>query len=261
MNEQQSATSTTTAARWQAVPARERRVLGVMLEKAKTTPDAYPLTLNALCSGCNQKSNRAPLTSYEPDDVQEALDSLRQRGAVAEVVGSGRVPKYRHYFYEWLGVSSVEAAVMAELLLRGAQTEGDLRSRAARMEPIADLAALRTVLDALQSRGLVIPLTPAGRGQIITHNLYEPRELERLRVQHVGGNVAAGTEPEDEDVSSSASARREALAPGVNSNSAHEELSTLRAEVAELRAALRDLSARLSDQAADLQKLKDSFGV
>ena len=114
--------------RWQPVKAIDRRVLGVLVEKAKTTPDAYPLSLNALVTGCNQKSNRHPLTQYEPEDVEASLERLRMLGAVAAVQGGGRVGKFRHYMYEWLGVDKVELSIMTELLLRGAQTEGDLRA-------------------------------------------------------------------------------------------------------------------------------------
>src|SRR5688572_10356687 len=155
--------------RWQPIPAIERRVLGVLAEKAKTTPDAYPMTLNAICVGCNQKSNRYPLMQLEADDVQAALDRLRELGAVAEIIGGGRTAKFRHYFYEWLGVDKAESAVMIELLLRGAQTEGELRGRAARMEPITDLAALRPVLQSLKEKGLLVSLTSEGRGHVVTH--------------------------------------------------------------------------------------------
>jgi uncharacterized protein YceH (UPF0502 family) len=146
--------------RWQPLSAIDRRVLGVLAEKAKTTPDAYPMSINGICTGANQKNNRFPLMQLEPDDVEESLERLRGLGAVAVIQGSGRVSKYRHFLYDWLGVDKVELAVMAELLLRGTQTEGELRGRAARMEPIADLAALRPVLESLKTKGLVIPLTP-----------------------------------------------------------------------------------------------------
>jgi len=169
------------APRWQPIPAIDRRVLGVLGEKAKTTPDAYPMTLNAIKTGANQKNNRFPLMEVEVDDVSDALDRLRGLGAVAEIRGDGRVAKYRHLLYEWLGVSKVEMAVMVELLLRGAQTEGELRGRAARMEPIGDLAALRPVLASLTSKGLIISLSPEGRGHALTHALYEERELEKVR--------------------------------------------------------------------------------
>src|SRR5271154_6314678 len=104
-----------TPPRWQPVSAIDRRVLGVLVEKAKTTPDAYPLSLNGLVTGANQKNNRHPLAQYEAEDVEESLERLRMLGAVAAIQGSGRVAKYRHYMYEWLGVDKVELAVMAEL--------------------------------------------------------------------------------------------------------------------------------------------------
>jgi len=185
------------APRWRPLPAIDRRVVGVLVEKAKTTPDAYPMSLAALRSGCNQKNNRSPLMELEPEDIEESLTRLRGLGAIAEVQGGGRVSRYRHHMYDWLGVDKVELAVMTELLLRGAQTEGELRGRAARMEPIADLAALRPVLDALQQKGLVIALSPQGRGRVVTHALYEERELEKLRSQHTAG--AQDVEPHSPD--------------------------------------------------------------
>ncbi len=174
------------SAKWRPLPASERRVLGVLIEKGKTTPDQYPMSLNGLVAGCNQKSNRYPQMELDADEIQAALDRLRSLGAVAEVQGGSRVPRYRHFAYEWLGVNKTELAVMAELLLRGTQTEGDLRGRAGRMEPIADVAALRPVLDALKAKGLVISLTPVGRGHTVTHKLYEPRELEKQRAEFAG---------------------------------------------------------------------------
>ncbi len=89
--------------RWQPLTAVQRRVVGVLVEKAKTTPDAYPLTLNALTNGCNQKSNRHPHMELASEEVERALDELREMGAVTEVQSGGRVAKYRHYLYEWLG--------------------------------------------------------------------------------------------------------------------------------------------------------------
>jgi uncharacterized protein YceH (UPF0502 family) len=129
------------SSKWRPLPAIDRRVLGVLIEKGKTTPDQYPMSLNALTAGCNQKSNRYPQMDLDPEDVLKSVDRLRMLGAVAEVQGGGRVPRFRHFAYEWLGVNKVELAVMAELLLRGSQTEGELRGRAARMEPIADVTA------------------------------------------------------------------------------------------------------------------------
>src|SRR5688572_5694260 len=172
------------SSKWRALPAIDRRVFGVLIEKGKTTPDQYPMSINAIVSGSNQKSNRYPQMNVEPEEVIHALDRLRAHGAVAEVQGGGRVPRYRHFAYEWLGVNKVELAVMAELLLRGSQTEGELRGRAARMEPIADVAALRPVLDSLKAKDLIVSLTPMGRGHVVTHNLYEPQEMEKQRALH-----------------------------------------------------------------------------
>ncbi|MCA9179377.1 MAG: DUF480 domain-containing protein [Planctomycetales bacterium] len=163
---------------WKPLTAMQRRVIGVLLEKAKTTPASYPMTLNSITTGCNQLSNRAPVMSLEPEDVEDTLEELRLMGAVGLIEGSGRVSKYRHYVYEWFDVTRQEAAVLAELLLRGEQTVGELRGRAARMEKnITDVAALRPLLDSLMQKRLVISLSPAGRGQIVTHGVYPPDEM------------------------------------------------------------------------------------
>jgi uncharacterized protein YceH (UPF0502 family) len=161
--------------------ANERRVLGTLIEKGKTTPDQYPLSLNALVTGCNQKSNRDPVMTLDEEQVTRAILSLRQSGAVAEVYGSGKIPRYRHLAYEWLGVEKEELAILGELLLRGEQTEGDLRGRASRMDPISDLDTLRGHLDALAARGLVVWLSPPGRGRMLTHGLLPSEKLDKVR--------------------------------------------------------------------------------
>ncbi len=163
--------------------AAERRVLGVLVEKAKTTPDQYPLSLLALVNGCNQKSNREPVMTLDEEAVDRALESLRAIGAAAELFGGGRVPRYRHHMRDWLGIEGAQAAILAELLLRGEQSEGDLRGRASRMEPIADLTILRQHLDALAERGLVVWLSPPGRGRMLTHGLLPAEKLEKVKVQ------------------------------------------------------------------------------
>src|SRR5688572_28353263 len=170
-----TASSSPATRQWQPLNSRQRRVLGVLIEKAKTTPDAYPMTVNAIVAGSNQKSNREPQMNLSADDVEQALEELRALGCVTEVQGSGRVPKYRHHAYEWLGIEKTELAVMTELLLRGEQTLGELRGRASRMEPIADLPALKPVVEGLVAKGLMIELTAAGRGQVVSHNLYKDR--------------------------------------------------------------------------------------
>jgi uncharacterized protein YceH (UPF0502 family) len=209
-------------------------VVGVLIEKAKTTPEAYPLSVNALRSGCNQKNNRYPVLELEIEDIEEALSRLRSLGVVAEVQSGGRVARFRHLAYEWLGVDKVELAVMAELLLRGAQTEGELRGRAARMEPIADLSALRPVLNTLKQKGLVLALTPEGRGHVVTHALYEPSELEKMRAE-----FAAGASPARHDASHDEPSPRAVHAAA--GQAAAESLDELRREVSELRAEVANL--------------------
>ena len=187
-SDQNSETSSTEASaenKTKAVPISRdsRRVLGVLVEKAKTTPDSYPLTLSALVSGCNQKSNREPKLQLDDNDVLNAIDDLKQVGAVREVQGSGRATKYRHAAYEWLSVESPGAAIMTELLLRGPQTLGELRTRASRMYAFDDLNAAREVVEILTNQRLVEPLTPPGRGQTFAHTLYPPDERQYLEAR------------------------------------------------------------------------------
>lgn len=251
---------------WQPVSAIQRRVVGVLAEKAKTTPENYPMSLNAIVSACNQKNNRFPVTSYEADAVEESLEELRELHAVAMIEGVGRVPKFRHLLYQWMGVDKVELAVMTELLLRGAQTEGELRGRAARMEPIADLAALRPVLDSLKRKGLVVSLTPEGRGHVVTHNLYKPREIEQLRLQY----SAAGTPAESRNAAENEFAAADPAAgvvvggvSGLDAASSHEVAATidaLRADVERLRAEAAALSERQVGLEAELQRLRSELG-
>jgi uncharacterized protein YceH (UPF0502 family) len=261
---------TPAAPRWQPLGARDRRVLGVLAEKAKTTPDTYPMSLNAIVSGCNQKSNRAPLMQLEAEDVQESLDRLRELGAVGMVEGYGRVTKYRHYLYEWLGVEKIELSIMTELLLRGAQTVGELRGRASRMDPIADLAALRTLLSSLKAKGLVIPLTAEGRGHVVAHALFKASEIEHLKAQFAA-QAAAGAEPEDREPpragpsyglppapAAPAAAVPRPLSPAAGF--AESELAGLRAELRQLREQIDALAAEQEQQGEELRRLKDALG-
>lgn len=166
---------------WPVLDTNERRVLGVLIEKQKTlSSDAYPMSLNALVTGSNQKSNRDPVLDLEEDDVEEALVRCKNRGLAAKVIG-GRVERWRHLLYEAWHVNKVEMAILGELLLRGPQTEGELRGRASRMEPIDDLENLRKVLKPLVDRNLVVYLTPEGRGAMLTHGFHDKTELTRLQ--------------------------------------------------------------------------------
>jgi uncharacterized protein YceH (UPF0502 family) len=131
----------------------ESRVLGVLIEKATTTPDQYPLSLNAVVNGANQKNNRDPVLAMEEGDAFEALETLRAKGLVVRVDMAGsRVNKYRHQAGDALHVRGGELAILAELLLRGPQTLGELRGRASRMHPLESLDVARDMLRALTER-------------------------------------------------------------------------------------------------------------
>ena len=203
---------------WQPIPPRERRALGVLVEKQKTskTADAYPMTLNSIATGCNQKSNRDPVMELDDDEVEETLDALQAKGVVAKMTGS-RVDRWRHLLYELWRVSKVEMAVLAELLLRGPQSAGDLKPRASRMDPVGTADELRTLLDGLAARNLVVWLAPPDRrGALVTHGFHAPDELAEARSRAGNGG--------------------ETGRPGGDSR-----LAALEAEVAELRARVEKL--------------------
>jgi uncharacterized protein YceH (UPF0502 family) len=232
-------------ASWVPLTPRERRVVGVLAEKGKMTPEYYPMTVAAIVAGCNQKSNRDPITNYDQDDVEETLQGLRKKGAAILVEAGGRVPRWKHTLYDWLKVSKAELAVIVELLLRGPQTEGELRSRVSRMEPLPDLAALQALLEALTPRGLVVYLSPPGqkRGVMLTHGLYPPDELEKVRQAFASGPGAVGAEEVPARVATTATAPAWA------------------AEAAAVRAEIDDLRNRLDALAAEVRELKSALGV
>jgi uncharacterized protein YceH (UPF0502 family) len=272
-----TAPDTTTAAatrRWRPLEAIERRVLGVLVEKAKTTPEAYPLSTNALRTGCNQKNNRAPVMQLEDSQVEEACESLRKDGAVLQVQGTSRVDRYRHLAYEWLGVEKVELAVMAELLLRGTQTVGELRGRAARMEPIKDVGELQPILDGLEKKGLIQYLTPPGRGCIVTHTLYLDREMEKVRREagtahfdSVAADDATLAAPASRVVTPPATEPRRQTTTSLQTatSGVHaDDVSGLREEIANLKrdfaASRADLEAQISNLRRDLADLNRQLG-
>ncbi len=135
----------------------EIRVLGCLLEKQRTTPDHYPLSLNSLRLACNQSTNRDPVVRYDEGVIRDALHRLGRRGYV-RLAGAARAAKYRHLLAEALPMSSAEQAVMCVLMLRGPQTPGELKQRCERMHPFADLPEVHATLAPLIERGLVARL-------------------------------------------------------------------------------------------------------
>ena len=154
----------------------EIRVLGCLLEKQRTTPDAYPLSLNALRLACNQATNRDPVTEYDEAVIRDALHRLSRRRWARLASGAGsRAPKYRHLLDEALGLPEDELAVLCVLMLRGAQTPGELKQRTERLHPLADLPAVLDALERLIGRELAarLPRRPGQKEERYTHLLGE----------------------------------------------------------------------------------------
>ncbi|HEX3910974.1 MAG TPA: YceH family protein [Solirubrobacteraceae bacterium] len=199
----------------------EARVLGCLLEKQRTTPDQYPLSLNALRLACNQSTNRDPVVDYDEAAIRDALHRLERRHLVRFASGS-RAAKYRHLLEEVLPLDRGEHAVMAVLLLRGAQTPGELKQRAERMHAFADLDEVHETLQQLIERELVRQLERRP-GQ------KEERYGQLLQRGDEGATVGAGAAPEDEPASDEPAELRG-------------RVERLEREVAELRAAMRNPS-------------------
>jgi uncharacterized protein YceH (UPF0502 family) len=219
----------------------EQRVLGCLIEKRRTTPDTYPLSINALRLACNQSTNRDPVVAYDEHTVREAAQRLSRRGLARLASGAGsRAIKYRHLAEEGLGLGDAELAVLCVLLLRGAQTPGELKARTERLARIDSLADVEQLLDALTQRGYVsrLPRRPGHKEDRFQHMLRsDPVEVD---TEEAGGGadpgvrtivhrapVAAARPPDD--------GRLEARVVALE-----EEVAALREELRDLREALGD---------------------
>jgi uncharacterized protein YceH (UPF0502 family) len=173
--------------------ASEIRVLGCLIEKQRTTPDTYPLTLNALRMACNQATNRDPVVRYDDAAVRDAMTRLSRR-RWARLAGGGRAPKYRHLLDEALTRAPDELAVLCVLMLRGPQTPGELKQRTDRLHPFADLATIHETLRRLMGRELVIELTrrPGQKEERYAHRLGEDDD-EQPAAPARGASTGAGT--------------------------------------------------------------------
>lgn len=194
----------------------EARVIGVLFEKQHTTPDVYPMTVNALVAGCNQKTSRNPVIEASEADVQAALESLKSRNLAIESYGaSGRVLRYAQNLAKVLGVGQATAALLVTLMLRGAQTAAEVRANADRLYQFADVSSVEAYLDEMAARAdsplaVKLPRQPGAREARWMHLLCGPVDM---------------------DVPHSASA----------AHRSGDELSVLRSELEQLRAELHAL--------------------
>lgn len=178
----------------------EIRVLGSLLEKQRATPDAYPLTLNALRLACNQSTNRDPVVDYDEDSIREALDRLRRRGFTRLTSTHGsRAAKFRHLLDDALGAGPDGLALLCVLMLRGAQTPGELKQRSERLHDFADLDAVHDTLERLIERGLVVRLDrrPGQKEERYAHRLGEDAEDDDGASSAAGGPAAQQVAPSD----------------------------------------------------------------
>lgn len=194
----------------------QQRVLGCLMEKQLSTPDYYPLTLNALVNACNQSTNRDPVMALDEAAVLEALQELKDLDAVWFVGGAGsRVPKYEHRLAESQGLSVQESAILAELLLRGPQTPGELRNRSGRMYAFQDLQEVETVLALMQEAEspLVqrLPRQPGTKETRYAHLLGEPPAVEAAVAQERSPSRLGQLEAEVASLRSELAALKEAF--------------------------------------------------
>ncbi|MFI4985288.1 MAG: YceH family protein [Solirubrobacterales bacterium] len=224
--------------------AAETRVLGCMLEKQRTTPDAYPLSLNALRLACNQSSNRDPVVDYDDAVIRDALHRLERRGLVRLASGRGsRAPKYRHLLADALPMGPAEQAIMSVLMLRGPQTPGELKQRAERAHVFVDLDGVQTTLRALIERDLAARLErrPGQKEERYAELLGAPAAAAGEREKP--GSAPAGADVDEVRSSRSASSATSvpASAPDAESlTGLHERVARLEREVASLRASLHE---------------------
>jgi len=207
----------------------ESRVLGVLVEKERTVPDSYPLTLNALVAGCNQKSSRDPVLNAAETDVQAAVDGLKSMVLVVERSG-GRVARYAHNMERMISVPAQAAALLAVLMLRGPQTAGELRINCERLHRFADIPAVEALLKELAERP---------DGALVTELPRQPGSRETRWMHLLSGAPAVQSVP-------AAASAAEPPSPGID------ELAAMKANVARLEADVRELKDLLARVCAEL---------
>ncbi|RVU00538.1 DUF480 domain-containing protein [Mucilaginibacter limnophilus] len=203
----------------------ELRVLGSLMEKSRTTPEYYPLTLNSLTTACNQKTARKPVVDYDDETVISALDTLKKKGLISTVTGGGsRVIKYKHNFAIVYPIVPAEVAVICLLILRGPQTPGEINTNSGRMYEFESLDEVQEILDKLSSgETIYLQQLPKRPGQ------------KEVRYAHLLGGTIDYTE---DDVETSASSR-------VSNSQLENRIAALEAEVTELKESLNKLMKEL----------------
>jgi uncharacterized protein len=237
--------------------APEQRVLGCLIEKRRTTPDTYPLSINALRLACNQSTNRDPVVDYDEHTVREAAQRLSRRGLARLASGAGsRAVKYRHLAEEGLGLGDAELAIVCVLLLRGPQTPGELKARSERLAHIESLAEVERLLDVLIDRGYVsrLPRRPGLKEDRFIHLLRVDEDEDEEVDQPAATHYVAPLPRYDQSPPPSApppTATPPTAPPRSDSDEADhglaDRLTSLEAEVAELRANLRALREALGE--------------
>jgi uncharacterized protein len=221
----------------------EARVLGALVEKELTTPDYYPLSMNALVNACNQKSNRDPHMNLTEANVDHAMRSLEKQGLAGRADSDGRVTKYEHRLQEAFNFDRRDVAILCELLLRGPQTPGELRSRASRMHPFEDLAQIQSALQRL-----------AQREPPLVTMLARQTGMKEARYAHLmsGPVTGQGVEPRAAEASAPSDAR---------SRSADDsfEMAALQSEIAELKSDVADLKNEIADVKSQLASFRKQF--
>ena len=216
----------------------EARVLGVLVEKQRTVPDTYPLSLNAIVAGCNQKTSREPIMSVSDADAQAAIDTLKHRSLVVESSG-GRVMRYAHNAERVLGLPSQSVALLAVLMLRGPQTAGELRINCDRLHRFADISAVEGFLRELEawSAGALVvelPRAPGTRETRWAHLLAGPPAAELMIAAPAGASGGGDSIAPSSEVAM----LRDAVA------ALQQEVASLRAELARLADDVRTTAAR-----------------
>jgi hypothetical protein len=223
--------------------ALEARVIGCLIEKEITTPDQYPLSINALVNACNQKSNRDPMLDLDERTVQDAVDTLAKRHLVLERSGFGsRVPKYQHRFcntdFGTLKFTDIELAILCELMLRGPQTPGELRSRANRMAKVSDVDAVEAALQTLAARS---------DGPYVVQLAREPGRRDSRWAQLFCELPAAAATLAPADAAAAQGAAESSRATSLPLPASNPAFGALEARLSELEARLAALAQRVSE--------------